>query len=379
VTTMYDLPELRPFRTIAHRIRLAGGAVVTENGRLESDDFVPGVSGWQINGSGDSEFNNVIVRGDIGDGTVEGELVVQGGLESDNFVAGSAGWRIDGGGDAEFNEGTIRTDLIVGNPVGRRIEILSDNGSGQPAILFYPDAGLTLPIQLSMFPGSGQFRLESSDGYGSLLIDDGEVYISSGNGGGDPGLLDLFGVDVNVGGSTFLVTSDIARLEPATDLQLASGTIEWGDGTTGVPVNTVDGFTSFHLATRTVTVRGAPAGNDDANDAAFASWGPATTVDIPDWATSAHIQTNICGVYGITGVCGIILRTLLDGQTSGLQTSVSGDNLSVRHNYSYCETITGFSTGAGKALIVQDQRSSGAGAIRADTNSDFCYFVTFTA
>lgn len=63
--SIYDLPDLRPFRIIQHRMRLAGGAVVTENGSLESDDFVAGVSGWQINGLGDVEFNDGVFRGTI--------------------------------------------------------------------------------------------------------------------------------------------------------------------------------------------------------------------------------------------------------------------------------------------------------------------------
>jgi hypothetical protein len=99
VTTMYDLPELRPFRTIAHRIRLAGGAIVTQNGRLETEDYLPDTSGWQINGDGSAEFSDVRIRGTIGNSNLDEELVVQGGIESDNFVTGTDGWRIDGNGD----------------------------------------------------------------------------------------------------------------------------------------------------------------------------------------------------------------------------------------------------------------------------------------
>lgn len=63
--SIYQLPELRPFRTIAHRIRLVGGATVTENGVLQSEDYVPGVSGWCIFGNGDVEFNDGVFRGEI--------------------------------------------------------------------------------------------------------------------------------------------------------------------------------------------------------------------------------------------------------------------------------------------------------------------------
>ncbi len=106
----YDLPDLRPFRAIQNQMRLQGGAVVTQNGSMESDDFVTGVSGWQINGVGNSEFNNVTVRGTIGGSTLGGALVVgaSGTIQSSNFSTGVAGWQINGGGSAELNNVTVR-------------------------------------------------------------------------------------------------------------------------------------------------------------------------------------------------------------------------------------------------------------------------------
>ena len=65
ITPPYQLPELRPFRTIAHRLRLVGGAVVTQNGILQSEDYVPGESGWIVYGNGDVEFNDGVFRGEI--------------------------------------------------------------------------------------------------------------------------------------------------------------------------------------------------------------------------------------------------------------------------------------------------------------------------
>ena len=65
LTPAYQLPDLRPFRSIEHRLRLAGGAVVTENGVLRSDDYVPGLSGWCIFGDGTAEFNDGTFRGEI--------------------------------------------------------------------------------------------------------------------------------------------------------------------------------------------------------------------------------------------------------------------------------------------------------------------------
>ena len=65
ISPPYDLPDLRPFHTIQNRMRLQGGAIVTEHGSLESDDYVAAVSGWQINGMGDVEFNDATIRGTV--------------------------------------------------------------------------------------------------------------------------------------------------------------------------------------------------------------------------------------------------------------------------------------------------------------------------
>lgn len=63
--SLYELPDLRPFRSIQHRMRLVGGATVTQHGLLCSDDYIPGVQGWCIFGDGTCEFNDGIFRGSI--------------------------------------------------------------------------------------------------------------------------------------------------------------------------------------------------------------------------------------------------------------------------------------------------------------------------
>lgn len=52
-------------RQTQRQMRLAGGAVVTENGVLASDDYSAGSAGWIVKGNGDVEFNNGTFRGDI--------------------------------------------------------------------------------------------------------------------------------------------------------------------------------------------------------------------------------------------------------------------------------------------------------------------------
>lgn len=100
-------------------IIVAGGA----DGILRSDNFVSGSDGWRILGDGSAEFNDVTVRGTIiagagsqigFDGVTAGantaSLTIGSGgtLESSNFVTGSSGWQIDGDGNAEFQDVTVR-------------------------------------------------------------------------------------------------------------------------------------------------------------------------------------------------------------------------------------------------------------------------------
>lgn len=71
-TLPYDLPDLRPFRAIQNRMRIQGGSVVTGSGVLQSEnydgtDVATGDStqGWRLEGAGDSDLNDVRVRGEL--------------------------------------------------------------------------------------------------------------------------------------------------------------------------------------------------------------------------------------------------------------------------------------------------------------------------
>lgn len=116
--TGYDLPnELGMVRGVHRQPRLAGGAIVTENGTLASDDFSAGVAGWQISGNGNAEFNNGTFRGTVTSGsTITGGITVQSGgsMSSANYVADTSGWKIDGTGTAEFNSVKVRGSITSG-------------------------------------------------------------------------------------------------------------------------------------------------------------------------------------------------------------------------------------------------------------------------
>lgn len=87
----------------------AGTIGVSEH--IESTGYDPGVYGWMIEGDGDAEFNNVVVRGTIyaTAGLIGGAVIDSDGVESDNYVAGASGWRLDNG------TGTIYAqDIVLG-------------------------------------------------------------------------------------------------------------------------------------------------------------------------------------------------------------------------------------------------------------------------
>lgn len=121
--------------------------VIGSGGTLESSNFVTGTSGWQIDGDGNAEFQDVTARGvitsqagsaidwthltnisvdnaDINSlsfdkitaATNTASLVIgaAGTIESANYSAGTAGFHIGGDGNAEFNDVTVRGALIAG-------------------------------------------------------------------------------------------------------------------------------------------------------------------------------------------------------------------------------------------------------------------------
>jgi hypothetical protein len=69
------------------------GTIAFGNADLESNDYDPGVTGWQIRYDGSTEFNDIQARGT---------------LQSYSFTAGSAGWRVQSNGNAEFNDISAR-------------------------------------------------------------------------------------------------------------------------------------------------------------------------------------------------------------------------------------------------------------------------------
>lgn len=274
-----------------------------------------------------------------------GEQLVRSGIRSENYVTGVSGWRIARDGSAEFSDAVIRGELIVGTLP--RIEIVPDYLGLGPSIVFYPASG-TDPTIISQIGTNA--LLTRSPGIGPL----------------DPSFVTVDDAGVSIG------------MGPGSVLDLVTRNIAFDGILAGVPASTLNGD-DFDLFSRLEQDADSPGGNDDANSAAFAAWGPGLTFNQPSWASRAIISVAITGVYGITGASGIELRADLGG-LNGATVTVSGIDVanSPRVTYAWHDEIS-VSGGGTTTLQIEERRIAGAGAIRADTLSVFSATVTWLA
>ncbi len=120
--------------------KLTAGAIAVGE-YIESAGYDPGVDGWRINGSGDAEFNDLVLRGTIyaTAGLIGGAIIDADGIESANYDGAGVGWRLDNTDDAIYaglirisNVGATRvfdTEATGTNPVlkiGSAIEVLGN-------------------------------------------------------------------------------------------------------------------------------------------------------------------------------------------------------------------------------------------------------------
>lgn len=121
-----------------------GGLNIYANG-IYSSNYLNGSSGWAVDSSGNSQFNNTTVRGTIvaTAGAIGGNTINSTGLNSPNYSAGNTGWRIDSNGNAEFRNLTARGDIeastLKANTV--MVETLNINGNAVTVPFFSNSAG----------------------------------------------------------------------------------------------------------------------------------------------------------------------------------------------------------------------------------------------
>jgi len=130
---------------------------------------------------------------------VGGTVLVIERIESQNYVPGASGWDIEADGSAEFNNVTVRGKLITGADGTQHIEI---NGSDAPqgVAFFTGDAAET-------FPGVIQPQADSSEltvTHSSPLVTGhagASLVLATGKTGADPDRLDAGAQSVSISGT----------------------------------------------------------------------------------------------------------------------------------------------------------------------------------
>ena len=116
---------------------------------IESTGYDPGVFGWHIDGDGDAEFNNVVVRGTIyaTAGLIGGAIIDASGVQSDDYDGAGNGWRLDNAtGTGLFGK------LIVSNVGSTRI--LDTTATSTDPVLKIDDAIEILADGTASFGGT---------------------------------------------------------------------------------------------------------------------------------------------------------------------------------------------------------------------------------
>jgi hypothetical protein len=83
---------------------------------IQSAGYVPNTAGWRINGAGNAEFSNAVVRGTIfsAAGQIGGNHLGANFIQSASFSQGSSGWRLRSDGNLEANDVLMRGEIKGG-------------------------------------------------------------------------------------------------------------------------------------------------------------------------------------------------------------------------------------------------------------------------
>lgn len=163
--------------------------VIGGAGLIKSSNYVAGSAGFQIEGDGDAEFNDVTVRGaviagtgstlpatHITAGTITAQQIILSDsassiLKSGNYSAGTAGWQILGNGDAEFNDVTVRGTIFATTGELGDLDITGtlDIGSGGEITIASTASANTI-VRLGYLTGVAQYG--GLEVWGDITSDD---------------------------------------------------------------------------------------------------------------------------------------------------------------------------------------------------------------
>lgn len=97
---------------------------------------------------------------------ITGSLQASQVISSSNFVSGTSGWQIDGDGNAEFNDVTVRGDIVSSNWDG-----------SDPLALSTRDTGASVGFALDSSEGAGQFEGDLFVGGNLQVAGNGELVV----------------------------------------------------------------------------------------------------------------------------------------------------------------------------------------------------------
>jgi hypothetical protein len=193
-------------------------------------------SGSEIDISAEQVRSNGII---FTEGTVS--PAVPGDIKSSNYLAGADGWKIEGNGDAEFNDVVVRGEIV--SATGQIANWKIDGTA-----LFFDNDGSTLSIDSNKTGRTLTGQSGSFDTAG-LFIDVDNYFILVTQGDFSP--VDAY-VAFRVGGSSnyILVGSagDIVIVPPSSESGLPTGALYVDNGTAKVA-----GSTGFNIPNVTVT------------------------------------------------------------------------------------------------------------------------------
>lgn len=233
----------------------------------------------------------------------DGSLVYP-ALKSPNYVTGVSGWRIDRDGDAEFNDATFRGDVIVTDPDGSKVQILSGDGG---TIRFTPEnnVGQVVTDTGLIFSGAATdsfFMTTNTPAgtFGGLSVIRGSLFMGSSAASGTPwpgftvaaSILEFNGA-LLIHGETILEKKVIAELDLAVlgALDVTGNLSGSGTGSMDNPIcKLIQQVAQTGLLTGSDTVLTFGSGSEDIDTHNFHD-----SIGAP-----TRVTPNIPGYYGLT-------------------------------------------------------------------------------
>jgi len=263
--TAWVKAAVTPAQTVA-TINLDGGTVqingsqiefngtVGSGDALDSGNYVAATSGWKINGAGDAEFNNVVVRGNLAACTISsGQLLTcNGGIKIIGSSIGTTFMKIaDTDTSTEYievhkqgikvyykgnNEVSIFSDIDARSPISCNIPsgVTTSNSAAFSASSFNPDRAAAF-LYMNVDANVEAVRIQSQSTTKNALVVSGGILTDGVTCGGDISCNNLSAV---LGITCNTITTDFVYFDDGASFLFESGgNIYWWDGSSSTKLN----------------------------------------------------------------------------------------------------------------------------------------------